>query len=465
MSLLERQLQAELQTLKTEAGRKYPKLRDSAERADRCLREIIDAGAASDAEVAAAVRRVVEMEEMLVPAILALETKNSKFMCLGWGYITRLASYDALAGGGQAFGAVTQALRAAIDSSGDENVQLRVLQCIGACLQAPNLLSSRPTVCTLVEAVLTLYANKSQTISNTAGATLRQGMSTLFEFAAATAPTAAVGGAAGAAGAGSDGALNGGAPNNFEEEQASGAQRSPADSGGRQTGGNEMVNVAAVVAQDLCLLAVGSSAQVLQVKTNCNNGHLGTDLLCADVVDTILRSHGAMCMQNAPLRNVIYSVMTPFILRQLERNMSRQTREIKFVYACRIARLAGTILMLDTGSSAQIDAEKAAIIMVVLGLVSTEGLPLWQQQACLSLSLPLPPSLSSSLSSTLSPSPSPSPSLTLSCACVCMCMLLSVCLSVYLSICLSVCLSVCRPLRLPPPPLSVSVSVSVSVSI
>lgn len=365
MSLLERQLQAELQTLKTEAGRKYPKVRESAERADRCLREIIDAGAASDTDVAAAVRRVGEMEEMLNPAILALETKNGKFMCLGWGYLTRLASYDALAG--QAFGSVTHALKAATESGGDENVHLRVLQCIGACLQARNLLCSRPTVCSLVEAALTLHANKSPIISNTAGATLRQGVSTLFEFAAATA--AADGAAVSRAG---DEAAKGNC-----EEVASGAQRSQASGGGRQSADNEIVSVAAAIAADLALLAVGSSAQVLQVKPN---GHPGADLLCADVVDSILRSHGALCMQNDSLRHVVYSVMTPFVLRQLERNLSPKTRETKFVYACRMARLAGTILMLDTGSL-HLDAEKAALIMVVLSLISADALPLWQQQA------------------------------------------------------------------------------------
>ena len=77
-------LQSELHALKTEAGRKFPKVREGAERADRCLREIIEAGAASDADVAVAVRRMGEMEEMLAPALLALETKNAKFMALGY---------------------------------------------------------------------------------------------------------------------------------------------------------------------------------------------------------------------------------------------------------------------------------------------------------------------------------------------------------------------------------------------
>jgi hypothetical protein len=376
MSLLERQLQAELQTLKTEAGRKYTKVRESAERADRCLREIIDAGAASDSDVAAAVRRVGEMEEMLNPAILALETKTSKFMCLGWGYLTRLASYDALAG--QAFGSVTQALRAAVESSGDENVQLRVLQCIGACLQARNLLSSRPTVCILVEAALSLYANKSPIISNTAGATLRQGISTLFEFAATS--SAADDEAADAIKA--DDAAE---TDQAQGEDVSGAQGSAASGGGgggggsssRQRGSSESVAVAAMIASDLCLLAVGSSAQVLQLKTPA---HPGTDMLCLDVVDSLLRAHGTLCMRNRALRNVIHSVMAPFVLRQLERNLSPKTRETKFGYACRMARLTDTILMLDSETPDKMDADKAALVMVVLNLVSADGLPLWQQQ-------------------------------------------------------------------------------------
>ena len=183
MSLLERQLQSELHALKTEAGRKFPKVREGAERADRCLREIIDAGAASDADVAVAVRRVGEMDEMLAPALLAFETKNAKFMALAWGYMTRLASYDALAVA--AFASVSPALKAAVSgASVDESVLLRVLQCIGACLQAPHLLASKDSVCALVESLLTLHSSKSCMISNTAGATLRQGVATIFEHAA-----------------------------------------------------------------------------------------------------------------------------------------------------------------------------------------------------------------------------------------------------------------------------------------
>ena len=96
-----------------------------------------------------------------------------RFMSMGWGYITRLAMYDAIER--EAFTAVGQVMKQACDSHGDENVQLRVLQCITASMQAPTLLSSRQAVCTLVESILSLYHNKSATISNTAAATLRCG--------------------------------------------------------------------------------------------------------------------------------------------------------------------------------------------------------------------------------------------------------------------------------------------------
>ena len=290
MSLLERQLQAELHTLKTEAGKKYPKVREGAERADRCLREIIDAGASSDAEVAAAVRRVGEMEEMLNPALLALETKNPKFMSLGWGYITRLATYDALAA--TAFAAVAQALKASLEGGGDEHVVLRVLQCIGACLQAPNILCSRGCVCVLVDAALAVFSSKASgaVIVNTASATLRQGVATLFEYAekARRASSASAASAAAAAavatttdqnGGGGGGGGGGGRHQNGGNQNGGGG----VESGGV---GYESVTVAAAVLADLCILAVGGAPQHLQLQAK---QHPSVDLLCLDVVDTILR--------------------------------------------------------------------------------------------------------------------------------------------------------------------------------
>jgi hypothetical protein len=293
MSLLERQLQAELHTLKTEAGKKYPKVREGAERADRCLREIIDAGASSDAEVAAAVRRLGEMEEMLNPALLALETKNPKFMSLGWGYITRLATYDALAA--TTFAAVAQALKASLEGGGDEHVVLRVLQCIGACLQAPNILCSRGCVCVLVDAALAVFSSKASgaVIANTASATLRQGVATLFEYAekarrASSAASAAA--AAAAATTTTDQTEGGGGGDDDDARHQNGGNQN--GGGGVESGGvgYESVTVAAAVLADLCILAVGGAPQHLQLQTK---QHPSVDLLCLDVVDTILRYMGA----------------------------------------------------------------------------------------------------------------------------------------------------------------------------
>jgi hypothetical protein len=39
--------------------------------------------------------------------------------------------------------------------------------------------------------------------------------------------------------------------------------------------------------------------------------------------------------------------MTPFLLQQLERNLAPKSRDIRFGYTCRIARLAGAILALS----------------------------------------------------------------------------------------------------------------------
>jgi hypothetical protein len=302
MSLLERQLQAELHVLKAEAGRKYPKVREGAERADRCLREIIDAGAASDRDVAIAVRRVGEMEEMLNPALFAFETKVAKFMSLAWGYMTRLASYDALSA--PAFNsAVGAVLKSTVDGTSDEHVLLRVLQCIGACLQAPNILSSRPAVCGLVEAALTLSNSKSPVISNTAGATARQGVATLFEFAASAAPSDA-------ATTSAEGKPTAAASVQGDKDAS---HSSPAQQD--HVHRSSCLEVAVVVAGDLILLAVGAKPQILQAKPTAT-----TELLSLDVIDAVLREHGALCLVRAALTNVVHSVVIRFLLRNLERN-------------------------------------------------------------------------------------------------------------------------------------------------
>jgi hypothetical protein len=59
----------------------------------RQLRDIADVGTETDDAVAAALR---DCGETLQPALLALETKSTKFVQLGLGYIQRLAGYDAV---------------------------------------------------------------------------------------------------------------------------------------------------------------------------------------------------------------------------------------------------------------------------------------------------------------------------------------------------------------------------------
>eukprot|EP00961_Rhodomonas_salina_P229706 3104346-Rhodomonas_salina.1 len=56
---------------------------------------------------------------------------------------------------------VGQALRSGSEGSGDESVQLRILQCITASMQAPSLLSSKTVVSQLIESILALFGSKS----------------------------------------------------------------------------------------------------------------------------------------------------------------------------------------------------------------------------------------------------------------------------------------------------------------
>ena len=64
---------------------------------------------------------------------------------------------------------------------------------------------------------------------------------------------------------------------------------------------------------------------MLQVKAGGGGG--GTELLCLDILDTILCEHGCMCMQHEAMRQALASVMIPWLLRQLEQNLAAKTRE------------------------------------------------------------------------------------------------------------------------------------------
>mmetsp|Transcript_50642 Transcript_50642/g.158224 ORF Transcript_50642/g.158224 Transcript_50642/m.158224 type:complete len:1222 (-) Transcript_50642:93-3758(-) len=387
----ERQLQADLHLFKSEGGRKFPKLRDCAERADRYLRELSEGGATTDQEFATALRQV---GEILNPGLIAIETKNAKFMSMGWGYITRLAMYDAIER--EAFTAVGQAMKQACDSHGDENVQLRVLQCITASMQAPTLLSSRQAVCTLVESILSLYHNKSATISNTAAATLRQSVCTLFEFACHASDPASF------AVHHQEKAKEQQDEQDGEKVELDGNQDLQAEPDKSRTRGElhraavllaaESIANACTILQELGVLAGGDPSKVLNIKTHAN-----IDLLCLEVIDAVLRAQMPFCLTHSSVLGVLRTSTCPMIVKKLQKCMGAGNRkEQKFNYCIRTFRIAGAIvsshhqaLLLDISN----------IIFVMTHIITTD-LPAWQQHLALetlrtfSLQPQFPPAMS-----------------------------------------------------------------------
>eukprot|EP00284_Hemiselmis_tepida_P017628 CAMPEP_0174925286 /NCGR_PEP_ID=MMETSP1355-20121228/7811_1 /TAXON_ID=464990 /ORGANISM="Hemiselmis tepida, Strain CCMP443" /LENGTH=158 /DNA_ID=CAMNT_0016171179 /DNA_START=116 /DNA_END=589 /DNA_ORIENTATION=- len=149
-------IQSDISALKTEAGKKYPKVREASERADRHLRDVADGiESATDALIASALR---ESDEMLAPCLAAIETRQSRLLQCGAAYLARLASHDAVRPAG--LPAVGRALRQG-GEGGDEQVQLRVLQAIMGVMQAPSLSGEGGTALLMLETLLVLYSSRN----------------------------------------------------------------------------------------------------------------------------------------------------------------------------------------------------------------------------------------------------------------------------------------------------------------
>ncbi|KAL7746319.1 Endocytosis and vacuole integrity protein [Sorochytrium milnesiophthora] len=165
-------LQAELVNLSNEARKKYPDIKEAAERLITLVRQSKDK---SNAEVCEDLAR---SEDTLRPFVLALETKTTRLISSAMGCLQRLILHHALIDNADAMRSLLRALGDIASLSSD--VQLRVLQIILPLLSNYNcihddMLADAVVVC------FRLQQSKDVLVSNTASATLRQLVIFLFD--------------------------------------------------------------------------------------------------------------------------------------------------------------------------------------------------------------------------------------------------------------------------------------------
>ncbi|KAJ1803552.1 Endocytosis and vacuole integrity protein, partial [Coemansia sp. RSA 2599] len=174
-------LLGELQTLSTEARRKYPEIKEAAERVIVVLRGI--KGAATSAAVSAELR---QSDEVIRPFVLACKANtgsaggsstSAKMASISVQCLQQLVSAQAVSA--RSVGETLRTLRAA--SAMGTEVQVKVLQMV---LPLITLYAGSVVGAELVEALhvcLDLQRSRDAVVGNTAAAILRQAVEEVFE--------------------------------------------------------------------------------------------------------------------------------------------------------------------------------------------------------------------------------------------------------------------------------------------
>eukprot|EP00899_Mesostigma_viride_P020318 jgi/Mesvir1/28288/Mv04811-RA.1 len=161
-------LEDDLRMLSTETRRKYPLVKEAAERGLLKLRALPDVNAIKDCE------------DVLRPFLLACDTKNSKLSAAGLNCLQRLIAHNAIAP--YSVGAILATLRQHAES-GDDGAKLKTLPTILTLLQS----SAHPTdpneVATVLGICFRLLSKNSNadSVHSTAAATIRQAVALIFD--------------------------------------------------------------------------------------------------------------------------------------------------------------------------------------------------------------------------------------------------------------------------------------------
>ncbi|OZJ05240.1 hypothetical protein BZG36_02292 [Bifiguratus adelaidae] len=167
-------LQAELLTLSNEARRKHPEIKEASERLSATLRTFKDrTGQTLPQELA-------HSDETVQPFILACETKNAKLVTIAIGCLQRLITFKALPET-----SIPNVLKCLDEiSTLGVDTQLKILQIILALLGNYNSVHG-PLLAESLRVTFHLQESKTAVVNNTAAATLRQLVVSIFDKVAA----------------------------------------------------------------------------------------------------------------------------------------------------------------------------------------------------------------------------------------------------------------------------------------
>lgn len=158
--------------------KKYPDLKDAAERATLKLRTFHSARGNNADQLSV---EVLQSDQVLRPFLLACATKNPQLTVLALSAIQRLFSLDSISA--RFLSTVLGALRIQTEST-NEKVQVRVLQTLLQALSPRAIQTTELLRGCLLQALgicFKLYDNKNPVIRHTAFAALRQVVELLFD--------------------------------------------------------------------------------------------------------------------------------------------------------------------------------------------------------------------------------------------------------------------------------------------
>ena len=323
-------------------ARKFPEVKEASERALLRLRSISKALSpdASSAEQAAAVARADnEAAVMLVPFMLALASKSDALPLAALGAVQRMISHNAVAP--QRLPTVTSQLiaRAQLPAA-DEPSLLKVLQTVLTIASSPAMLHSDTTVSQLLLLCLTLQQSRSNTIRNTASATVQQFVALLLDAVAAEKPVA-------------DGA----------PPIASGTALKP-PSPEALAGLSVAARCAFMAVQDLCLLANGEPALWLP-----GSGPVSVPF-AFEVINRTLASHAPLFMSFMPFTFLLRERCCALVLKTMQQPAQ------EWPVALRLSHLTSTLL---ANYTRVLRTETEILLSVLSKTAANETAPTWQR--------------------------------------------------------------------------------------
>jgi len=175
-------IESDLRALSMEAKRRFPEVKEAAERGLQRLRAAQEA-LPENASLAAQSAAVAASEEVLLPFTLALACKSDALPLCALSAVQRMISHGAVAP--VRLPAIASQLIARAQQPCADEMLLKVLQTVLTIASSPSLLLTDVVVSQLLLLCLTLLSSKSATIRRTASATSQQFVALLLDLAAA----------------------------------------------------------------------------------------------------------------------------------------------------------------------------------------------------------------------------------------------------------------------------------------